>query len=379
MQILIAPNAFKHSLSAGDAAEAIREGLMQSSLVCQCICFPVGDGGDGTGELLAQHFSAGFVKVTVSDPLGNPIESRFAYLPARQTAIIEMADASGIRLLSKHQLNPLQSNSYGTGELIKAALEKGARRIILAIGGSATVDGAAGILHALGTRFLDERRNPLKVVPAAMHHLDEVDLTSLSTRLAGTEITVLCDVENYLLGDSGAAKTFGPQKGARPDEVLLLEAGLEKFRDVVLKQTGRDMQSYKHGGAAGGVAAGLAAVAGAKLVNGIDFFLKETGFEEAVVNADLIITGEGSVDEQTLQGKAPFGVAVAAKSKSKPVIAISGRLDLEPSQNLYKCFDVLLPLSNAPSTLDEALGNCRQNLIRTAREIGNMLHLAGKG
>ena len=379
MHILIAPNAFKHSLSAPEAAAAIEEGLIKSRLSCTCECFPVGDGGDGTGQLLAAKLDAMPVKVQVKDPLGNDIESHFSWLEGQQTAIIEMADASGIRLLAKNQLHPMKASSYGTGQLMKAALDRNAKHIILAIGGSATVDGACGILSALGVQFLGEDGREFKPVPAEILQLNQISISTLDPRLSGTAISVLCDVDNYLLGDSGAARVFGPQKGANVEEVGLLESALQRLADVVQKQTGKDMQSYIHGGAAGGVAAGLAAVLDARLVNGIDFFLKETGFDTAVVKADLVITGEGSVDAQTLQGKAPFGVALSAHAKSKPVIALSGRLDIEPAPELYKYFDVLLPLSNAPSDLDQALKFCRQNLVRTAKEIGNMLHLAGKG
>ncbi|MEI9912308.1 MAG: glycerate kinase [Bacteroidota bacterium] len=376
MHILIAPNAFKNSLGAAEAAGAISEGLQQSKLSCTTFCFPVGDGGDGTAALIIQHCNGTTVPVTVQDPLGRKISSSFGLMDNGKTAVIEMADASGLRLLQSNELDVLHTNSYGTGELIVHALDKKVNKIILCIGGSATVDGGAGILRALGFRFLNKNGKELNNMPEDLTELDSIDVSGVDKRIMDRELVILCDVENVLLGKKGAAAVFGPQKGASPAEVKKLEASLSKLRDIVLKQTGIDMSAIKHGGAAGGTAAGLAALLHAQLVNGIDHFLSLTGFDTALAKADLIITGEGSIDEQTLQGKGPFGVAKRAKQNHLPVIGLAGKLPLEISTDLQEYFDILLPINNELMDIAEALQNTKPNLTRTARTIGDMLAVA---
>ena len=373
MHILVAPNAFKNSLDAVPSAEAIRKGLLQSRLHCTCECFPIGDGGDGTAELLMRKLEGTVIQCQVHDPLRRIITSRFGLIDNGHTAVIEMADASGLRLLSPRELNPLSATSFGTGELIKEALNRKVTKIIICIGGSATVDGACGILQALGIRFLDTNGNELTNLPADLIDLEEIDLSELDPRILDCNLTILCDVDNYLLGIHGAASVFGPQKGASDKDVLLLESALSKFREVALKQTGKDMGIVKHGGAAGGTAAGLYALLNANLVNGIDQFLEITGFEKALEDADMLITGEGSIDEQTLHGKAPYGVAVLAKKKGIPVIGVAGKLPLESNEALHEYFDVLLTIGNGPVELKQAMHDTEANLIRTARQLGNMI------
>lgn len=376
MHILVAPNAFKNSLDAIPSAEAIRNGLLQSRLHCTCECFPIGDGGDGTAKLLIRKLQGTVVQCQVHDPLRRIIDSSFGLVDEGNTAVIEMADASGLRLLSPRELNPLQATSFGTGELIREALNRNVKKIIMGIGGSATVDGACGILQALGIRFLDTHGNELMNLPAGLADLDEIDLSGLDPRIIDCNLMILCDVDNYLLGIHGAASVFGPQKGAKEKDVLLLDSALAKFRETVLRKTGKDMGTVKHGGAAGGTAAGLYALLNAKLVNGIDQFLEITGFENALAAADLLITGEGSIDEQTLHGKAPYGVAVLAKKKGIPVIGIAGKLPLEPNEALHEYFDVLLAIGNGPIELKQAMQDTEANLIRTGRQLGNMLALS---
>jgi glycerate 2-kinase len=376
MHILIAPNAFKHSLSAAEAAGAISEGLQLSKLPCTTRCFPVGDGGDGTAALIIQHCNGTTIPVTVQDPLGRKISSTFGLIDNGKTAVIGMADASGLRLLQSNELDVLHTNSYGTGELIVHALDKEVNKIILCIGGSATVDGSAGILQALGFLFLNKKGKALNNMPESLTELDSIDVSGVDKRIMDCELVILCDVENVLLGKEGAADVFGPQKGASPADVKKLEASLSKLRDIVLKQTGRDMAAFKHGGAAGGTAAGLASLLHAQLVNGIDYFLSLTGFDTALAKADLVITGEGSIDEQTLQGKGPFGVAKRAKQNHLPVIGLAGKLPLEISADLQEYFDILLPINNELMDIADALQNTRANLIRTARAVGDMLTLS---
>lgn len=373
MNILIAPNAFKNSLNAAAAAGAIREGLLQSKLNCTCTCFPVADGGDGTAELIIQQCGGEIITVEVYDPLGRKIQASFGLIEDGNTAVIEMADASGLRLLNIDELNPLHASTYGTGELIVAALNKGVSKIIMGIGGSATVDGAVGMLQALGIRFTDAHGNDLKGMPESLVDLDVVDLSGLDKRILNCELVILCDVENTLLGANGAASVFGPQKGAVGDNIQKLERSLAKFRDVTFSQTGLDMAVIKHGGAAGGTAAGLAAFVNANLVNGIDHFLYITGFEEALGNANLVITGEGSIDAQTLHGKGPFGVAQKAKEKKIPVIGLAGKVPVETNVQLQQYFDVLLSVNHEPGDLAMLMKHTAANLVRTAKAIGDLL------
>jgi glycerate kinase len=376
MHILIAPNAFKNSLDATGVAAAINEGLQQSKLRCTTHCFPIGDGGDGTGELILQHCRGLIVAVEVHDPLGTKINSSFGLIDDGKTAVIELANASGIRLLKPNELDPLHSSSYGTGELILHALDKKVNKIILCIGGSATVDGAAGILQALGFRFLNKQGKESGNIPKSLAELDSINSSAIDKRILQCELVILCDVENHLLGKEGAAAVFGPQKGASAAIVKKLEASLSKLRDIVLKQTGIDMATIRYGGAAGGVAAGLAALLNAQLVHGIDNFLSLTGFDLALKKADLVITGEGSIDIQTLQGKGPFGVAQRAKKKGLPVIGLAGKVPLETNDSLQQYFDLLLSINHEPMELSKAMQHTRSNLIRTGRVIGDMLSLA---
>lgn len=372
MNILIAPNAFKNSIDAKDAADAIKDGLRRSKLRCSCECFPVADGGDGTAALLIEKLRGTIIHTKVHDPLGRQIFSSFGMIDNGNTAVIELADASGLRLLKPEEYDPLETTTSGTGEMILHALDKGAKKIILGIGGSATVDGGTGILKALGMRFFDAKENELENLPQDILYLSSIDTSNIDERIFDTEIIVLCDVQNFLLGEKGAAKVFGPQKGATPDEVKTLEACLTKWWDVTLRQTAKDMSAIKHGGAAGGVAAALATHLNAKLVTGIDYFLQLTNFDDALKNADLVITGEGSIDEQTLEGKGPFGVAQKAKEKNLPVIALGGKVPLRPTDALKEYFDVILPINNellSPVAFQQA----KENLVRTATELGNML------
>jgi glycerate kinase len=374
MHILIAPNSFKNSLDATSAAEMIQKGLKMSNLNFTSECFPVGDGGDGTAALLIDKWNAKKITVKVHDPLQRLIIASFGFVEEDSAAIIEMADASGIKLLKKEELNPLHATSFGTGELMLHALNKKIKKIILCIGGSATVDGGCGILQALGFKFLSNDKKELKDLPFELIHLSSIDNTHVDKRIYDCEIIILCDVNNFLLGEDGAAKIFGPQKGATATDVARLEMCLQQFRNISLQQTGIDMNSLKHGGAAGGVAAGLGAWLNAKLVNGIDYFLDATHFNDVMKNADILITGEGSIDAQTVQGKAPYGVAKRAKEKKLFVMGLAGKIPLQPNEELNKWFDVLISINNE-TDLEKSMQHTKENLTRTARTIGDLLAL----
>lgn len=378
MHILISPNAFKHSLTADEAAKAIAVGLLQSNLDCTCECFAIGDGGDGTAELIIKKCRGQIQSTEVNDALGRKINATYGLIDDGKTAVIEMANASGLRLLKHEELNPLVATSYGTGEQIKAALNKGAEKIIIGMGGSATVDGGVGILKALGIQFLDAEEKALDNLPGSLQDLAKVDATNLDERVAQTEIIVLCDVDNLLLGPNGSAAVFGPQKGASAEGVHKLNSCLTKLAEVALHQTGNDMAAIKYGGTAGGAASGLFAFLNAKLVNGIDHFLELTGFEQSLKKCDLVITGEGCIDEQTLQGKGPFGVAAGAKKMNLPVIALAGKVPSENNEALQQYFDVLLAIGNQPCNMPDALAHTAENLSRTALQLGNLLAIKKK-
>jgi glycerate kinase len=373
MRILVAPNAFKNSLAAADVAEAIRAGLAESKLPCTVDCFPVGDGGDGTSELILEYYNGNTVSATVHDPLMRKISSSFGLMEEGKTAVIEMANASGLRLLRSEELDPLRTSSFGTGELIKNALDRGVNKIIMCIGGSATVDGAVGLLQALGFRFLDKEGKELINMPETLVNLETIDLSIVDVRIKQCKVVVLCDVENVLLGKEGAAAVFGPQKGADPDDVKKLEASLTKLGNIIFKQTGQNIATIKSGGAAGGMAASLAALLNADLVNGIDYFLSLTKFDEALEGKDLVITGEGSIDMQTLHGKGPFGVARRAKQKGLPVIGLAGKIPVERVVALEQYFDVLLSINIEEIELSNALLETKQNLKRASKKIGDLL------
>jgi glycerate kinase len=362
MRILIAPNAFKNSLSAADAALAIRNGLLGSRLGCTCECFPTGDGGDGTWELLTAHFHGTTIKHCAHDPLGRAITASYGWLEESKTAFIGLSEASGIRLLKKEELDPIKATTYGTGELIRHALDQGAETILLSAGGSASVDGGKGILNALGARFIHKENGDL-----------QIDLSGLHSRVGPCKLIVLCDVENLLLGNQGAARVFGPQKGASEEQVIQLEHALAGLAEAGKRFSGIDAVKLKHGGAAGGVAAGLAVFLDAKLVNGAAHFLDTTHFDTALSACDLVITAEGSLDGQTLHGKGPFEVARRAKSKDIPVIGLAGTIKSRDKAALSQYFSQLISINREITDLKTALKKTKENLMRTAKELGDQL------
>lgn len=373
MHILISPNAFKNSLDAVAVAAAIEKGLQQSNLACTTQCFPIGDGGDGTGVLITRARSGVFVNEKVHDPLGREIQAAYGIIDNGTTAVIEMATASGLHLIKDAERDPLRSSSFGTGELIKKALDRKVTKIILCVGGSATTDGGTGILSSLGIRFLDENKRLLNNMPLTLENLAFIDVSGLDERMSNCEIIIICDVSNKLLGEKGTAKIFGPQKGANEKQVNQLESFLKQFSQVSLQTTGIDMTEIVHGGAAGGVAAGLYTFLNARLENGIDYFLQITEFDNALEKANLVITGEGAIDLQTLDGKAPFGVAMKAQKMKIPIFALAGSIPLQKNKELADCFPVLLSINPEPIELAVAIVSTEKNLVKTAQFIGELL------
>lgn len=329
---MIAPDKFKGSLTAAEVAEAVAAGLREATAGTELRRIPVADGGDGTVDAAV---SAGFERrrMSVRGPLGAPVPADFAV--ANHTAVVELAEASGLRRLPPGVFDPLHASTYGTGELIRAALDAGARTVVLGVGGSASTDGGAGMLAALGARFLDGSGRELEPCGASLVELASVDLSGLDERIAQTEVILATDVDNPLLGTFGAAAVYGPQKGAAPEDVLALETGLGRLVDVLTRQLGEHAvaaAAQPGAGSAGGVGYGAIVGLGASVRPGIELMLELLGVEQAVRGASLVITGEGSLDEQSLRGKAPVGVARLAALHGVPVAAVCGRLLLTPDQ-----------------------------------------------
>lgn len=371
MKVVIAPNSFKGSLNAFKVALAIQKGLQKSELDAECELFPIADGGDHTLEVF-QNWLGGTVHTSeVAGPMSQKIEADWVFVEDGKTAVIEMAKSSGLSLIEKDDLDPLKATSFGTGQLIISALDTGAEKIILGLGGSATVDGGLGILQALGAELIDKNKSLIGNSFNPIMELSDISIEKVDPRVFDVELLILCDVENPLLGTNGAAHIFGPQKGAGPKKVEILEKSMAHFNDIIFKKTGEDYAALKGAGAAGGIAVSLKAFFNASIVNGVDFLLEKMNFEENLKNADLLITAEGKVDHQTLQGKGPFGVAQMAKNYSIPSIILAGKAD--NFHQLNQGFDAVFPITNGPLTLSEAMDRTAQDLEETSCQIGNLL------
>ncbi|WP_029432136.1 glycerate kinase [Blastococcus sp. URHD0036] len=326
-RVVVAPDSFKGSLSAAEAAAALARGLRRGAPGAEVVEHPVADGGEGTVDLvLRQGFAP--VAARVAGPLGAPVEARFAV--RGDTAVVEMAAAAGLGLLPgpPDDATARAASTAGVGELLAAALGTGVRRVVLGIGGSATTDGGSGAVAALGAQLLTARGEPLAPGGAALLDLAVLDLAGLDPRPADVELLVACDVDNPLTGPAGAAAVYGPQKGASPGTVALLDRALSRWADVVAATTGRDVRDLAGAGAAGGLGFAAAALLGARIVPGVAFLLELTGVAGAVRGADLVVVGEGRLDAQSLRGKGPVGVAALARAAGAQVVAVAGRCDL---------------------------------------------------
>ncbi len=324
MKIVLAPNAFKGSLTAARAAKAMARGVAKACRDAEIVQVPVADGGDGLTNVLMNTLQGEARTVTVTGPRGDPIEAAFCHVPSLNLAVIETAAASGLALLPKEKQDPTLTTTYGTGELIAAALDLGVSRLIVGIGGSATNDGGVGMAAALGLRFLNEEGLPVRPVGGALQAIRRIDPTGLDRRVETVRLEAICDVDNPLLGQNGAAVVYGPQKGATPDQVSALDAGLANLASVIEARFGLDIRHLPGAGAAGGLGAGLRAFLGAELCRGVDLVLELVGLEEKLTGADLVLTAEGQIDAQTAYGKAPAGVAACARAHNIPCIALAG-------------------------------------------------------
>lgn len=322
--ITLAFDSFKGSLNSAEVAEAFEEGLHTVLPHCVVRKVRIADGGEGTLEALIDTIGGKYETVTVNDPIGRPVHARYGIIEEGDTAVIELAAASGLTLLSHEERNPMTTDTYGTGQLIAHALHKGCKKILLCIGGSATNDAGVGLLRALGYRFIDIEGNELIGGGEVLQHIHKIDDTQVLPQLSETHITVACDVDNPLWGTNGAAHIFAPQKGASPAMVCELDNGLRHFCNIIRQFNGKDVSTIPGGGAAGGVGAALVAFFNAQLKSGIEMVLDTIRFEDTIKDCDLIVTGEGKLDRQTLMGKAPIGILHRARKHDIPVIAIGG-------------------------------------------------------
>ncbi len=366
MKIVIAPDKFKGSLSASAAAAALARGVRRVWPDAEVLCRPIADGGEGTARVLAEVLGGEWVTRTVRGPLGAPVVAGYAWIPRLETptAVIEMSQASGLALLAPGESRPLKANTYGTGELMREAMERGAKRIIVGLGGSATTDGGIGMAAALGYRFLTSDGDLMEEpVPGDLLALERIDWTGVPEL---PEIIAACDVRNPLLGPRGTARIFAPQKGADARDVEALELAMEHLAGLA-----KDDLELEHGfeetpgaGAAGGLGFGLLTFCHATIRPGFDLVAEILGLEKAIAEADLVLTAEGSLDAQTLEGKGPAGVAGLARRHGKPVIAFGGRLEADP--RLADVFDAALPISSGPMSLEEALARAEPLLEEAA-------------
>lgn len=376
MKIVIAPDSFKDSLSAEKVADAIAAGLADVMPHAQLIKCPMADGGEGTVEAIVAAGNGQLRRNHVQGPLGAPVEAHWGWLPDSHTAIIEMAEASGLQLLKPEQRNACITSTFGTGELIKAALDAGARRVILAIGGSATNDAGAGALQALGLGLFDAQGNHLPRGGLALAHVARIELSGLDPRLAEVRFEIAADVNNPLCGEHGASAIFGPQKGASAEQVRLLDQALGHFADHCANVLPKDVRHEPGSGAAGGLGFAAKAFFGAQFRAGVEVVAELVGLAEAVKGADLVITGEGRFDAQTLRGKTPFGVASIARAEGVPVVVLAGTLG-EGYQALYEHgINAAFAIASGPMTLQDACARAAPLLTDRARDIARLLIMA---
>jgi len=371
MNILIAIDSFKGSITSQKAAEAIRRGILSADPAAEVTAIPVADGGEGTVDTLVTGLGGEMIEHTVTGPLGTPVTAKYGWLPVQKTAVFEMAQAAGLPLVPEKLRDPMQTTTFGVGELLRDALDRGYRRFVLGIGGSATNDCGLGMLTALGCRFLDERGKEVHIFGADVEKVAAMDLSGLDSRLDQCEILVACDVENPLCGPNGASHVFAPQKGASPGTVERMDAAHRKFAHLVRDTLGVDAANFPGAGAAGGLGYALKAFLGAKMRPGVSLILDTLDFDAAVQKAHLVITGEGRLDHQSAMGKLPCGVARYAKRYGKPVVALCGCVTEGAAACLDRGIDAYFPIPGGPCTPEEAMeaSAAAANLTRTAQQV----------
>ncbi len=375
MHILIAPDSFKDSLGAPAVAVALAKGIRKSLPKAGIRTVPMADGGEGTVESIIEATGGRIIQLPVLDPLMREVSSFYGITGDGSTAVIEMAAASGLELLDPEERDPWITSTYGTGQLVRHALDQGCRKIVLGIGGSATNDAGTGMARALGVRFLDGEGAEVTEGGGSLGDIRVIRLEGLDPRIGKTRIRVACDVTNPLTGLQGASHVYGPQKGADPEKVKNLDANLTFFAELVREQLSMEISRVPGAGAAGGLGAGLMVFLGGTLVKGFDLVAETVGLEAEIQWADLVITGEGRMDRQTRFGKTPFGVAQMAKDHGKAVIGIAGTLEQGAEEFYRSGFDVIIPIQERPVSLEEALHNAAALLERTGDRLARCMRL----
>ena len=375
MKIVIAPDSFKGSLTAAEAAEAIETGFRAVYPDAEYVKVPMADGGEGTVQSLVDATSGTIITQLVSGPMGDIVAGFFGILGDRQTAVIEMAAASGIHWVRPKERDVFLASSFGTGQLINAALDRGCDKLIVGLGGSATNDGGIGMMKALGAQFFDQDGVQLAADVRALLQLASIDLQYLDPRLDKTEIVVACDVDNPLCGENGAARVFGPQKGATEEDIAVLDQALTRYGDILSANAGRDIASEPGAGAAGGMGAAFIGLIDAVLKPGVDIVIEIVDLANSLVDANLVITGEGRVDNQTIHGKTPTGVAKVAKSCNLPVICITGSVEDGADFTHQLGIDEIYSVTEGDYDLTEVLIEAEHKLTQAAQKIAKSLNL----
>ncbi|HCI9591324.1 TPA: glycerate 2-kinase [Klebsiella variicola] len=375
MKIVIAPDSYKESLSAAEVAQAIEKGFREIFPDAQYVSMPVADGGEGTVETMIAATQGTEHSAWVTGPLGEKVEACWGMSGDGVTAFIEMAAASGLGLVPPEKRNPLITTSRGTGELILQALAHGAKRIIIGIGGSATNDGGAGMMQALGARLCDAEGQEIGHGGGSLSRLSRIDLSAIDPRLRDGMIRVACDVTNPLVGERGASRIFGPQKGATETMIVELDRNLGHYADVIKALLQVDVKAIPGGGAAGGMGAALMALLNAELRSGIDIVTEALNLEEQILDCSLVVTGEGRIDSQSIHGKVPVGVARVAKKYRKPVIGIAGSLTHDVGVVHHHGIDAVFSVLTTVSTVEEAFRGAFDNIYRASRNIAATLQV----
>lgn len=369
MKIVIAPDSFKGSVSAKDAAQSIKNGIIKVYKDINVVCIPMADGGEGTVQPMVDATGGKIIKTRVHGPMFREVDAFYGILGDGKTAVIEMAAASGLPLVSDDQKDPMTASTYGTGELIKHALDKGCDKIIMGVGGSATNDGGQGMAKALGVVFLDKQGNDIGYGGGSLDKLFSIDISGIDKRIKNCEVILACDVENPLCGPTGATYVFGPQKGAKDGVLEILDKNLEHYAGVIKSTLNVDIKDYPGAGAAGGLGGGALAFLNANMRKGVEIVIEMVRLDEHVKDADLVITGEGMMDFQTQFGKTPFGVAKTAKKHGVPVVALVGKIG-KGANALYDLgIDSIFSIVDGPMSLEDAMANGEKLLEDTAERV----------
>jgi len=375
MKIVIAPDSFKESMTAKEACEAIEKGMKIALPNAEFIKVPMADGGEGTTQSLVDATEGKMYFVETTGPLGEKVKSKFGILGNGEIAVLEMASTSGLELVPREKRNPMITTTYGTGELIKKAMDMGAKTILIGIGGSATNDGGAGMIQALGGKLLDENGKQISFGGGELSKIKKIDLSELDSRIKNIKFIAACDVQNPLTGETGAANVFGRQKGATEEMIKILDNNLKHYAELIRQDVKVDVENIPGAGAAGGLGAGLMAFLNAELRKGIDIVVEYSKLEEKIKGADFVITGEGSIDAQTRFGKTPYGVVSVAKKYGVPNITLAGNVSKDIEILYDYGFDAIFSIMQGVDNLDNALKNGKVNLEKTAKNIARLIRI----